>query len=171
VLGLGISPDGRTLVTIPLDGSARAWDTTTFSQVAEYQGSILGAYNGAQARYSPDGKFVAIGLSAGPGDTSLWRVADGSKMWSGGMLSSFDFSPDSRLFAHTELDENHQYQIVVRSADGQTVHRTVSPSSDILAWNLMFSPDSRTLVVTDGTLKLWNISDGSLQKTYTAPCP
>jgi WD40 repeat protein len=172
VLGLGISPDGKTLITIPVDGSARSWDTATFKQVDEYRGSISGAYNGAHARYSPDGKFVGIGLSAGPGDTSLWRAADHRQLWSGGMMSSFDFSPDSRLFAHTELDEHNHDRIVVRSADGQTVYRTISPASDRRAWNLIFSPDSSTLVLTDGhTLTFWSVSDGRQQGTYSASCP
>lgn len=172
VLGLGISPDGKTLVTIPLDGSARTWDTITFKQVSEYQGAISGGYNGSHARFSPDGKYMAIGLSGGPGDTALWQVADHKKLWSGGMLSGFDFSPDGRLFAHIDRDEINRYRIVIRSSDGQTVYRSIPPLSETIGWKIIFSPDSYSLVSMDGTkVRFWKVSDGSLQKTYIPPCP
>jgi len=42
VLGLGISPDGETLITIPFEGNAKAWDMHNNRELREYQGAILG---------------------------------------------------------------------------------------------------------------------------------
>ncbi len=88
-------------------------------------------------------------------------------------MAGFDFSPDSRLFAHTDRDAANRYQIVIRSADGQTIYRTIPPTSDFaMIWKLMFSPDGNFLLAVDeNLLRFWNVSDGSLQKTYNPPCP
>jgi WD40 repeat protein len=172
VLGLGLAPDGKTVITIPMDGSARAWDTTTFQQLGEYPGVISGAYNGSRALYSPDGKYLAIGLAAGPGDTSLWRMPDGAQVWSGGFLSSFDFSPDAHLFAYVEMDPNNRPRIVIGSPDGQTIYHTIQPPTDTPQMKLQFSPDGKTLVTTTGAqIFLWNTSDGTLKNTYRPACP
>jgi len=171
VQGLGISPDGKTLITIPTYGNPRAWDTATFKQVGEYRGGMVAGYTGSHASYSPDGKYLAIGFASGPSDTTLWRVADTTQLWSGGMMAGFAFSPDARLFAHTEQDENNRNHIVIRSADGQTVIQTIPALSDAAIMQLMFSPDSRMLVWMDSpVLRFWDVASKRLLNTYVAPC-
>jgi WD40 repeat protein len=171
VMGMGISPDGSHLITIPAEGNAKVWTTADYKKVGEYQGAIFGAYNGAKALYSPDGKFIAVGLAAGPGAASVWRSADNVMVWNGGFMSDFDFSSDKRYFAHTQLEDNIQL-IVIGSADGQTTFQKIRPSSEEMVWKLLFSPDSTKLVsVANGLVNIWNVEDGKLLKTYTVPCP
>jgi len=171
VQGLGISSDGTTLITIPTYGNPRAWDTTTFKQLGEYRAGTVAGYTGSHASFSPDGKYLAIGFASGPSDTTLWRVADTTQLWSGGMMAGFAFSPDARLFAHTEQDENNRNHIVIRSADGQTVIQTIPALSDAAITQLMFSPDSRMLVWMDSpVLRFWDIAGKRLLNTYVAPC-
>ncbi len=171
VQGLGISPDGKTLITIPTYGNPRAWDTATFKKVGEYRGDMVAGYTGSHASYSPDGKYLAIGFTSGPGDTTLWRVADTTLLWSGGMMAGFAFSPDARLFAHTELDGNNRNHIIIRSADGQTVIQSIPAQSEAAIMRLMFSPDSHMLVWMEGSvLRFWDITNQRLLKSYAAPC-
>ncbi len=171
VQGLGISPDGKTLITIPTYGNPRAWDTATFKRLGEYRAGMTAGYTGSHAGYSPDGKYLAIGFTSGPGDTTLWRVTDSTQLWSGGMMAGFAFSPDARLFAYAERDENDRNHVVIRSADGQTVIQTIPLLSDAAIRQLMFSPDSRMLVWLDGpVLRFWDIASQRLLNTYTAPC-
>lgn len=171
VLGLGISPDGRTLITIPFDGNAKAWDTVSFQKVGEYQGAISGSYNGAKSIFSPDGQFMVIGLAAGPGSASMWRVSDSSKLWTGGFFADFDFSPDDCYFAHGQPTENNDAQIMISSPDGQTIFQTLELEGLPLG-SLFFSPDSTKLVVpVVNGIDLWNVDDGTLLKTYRPTCP
>ena len=171
VLGLGISPDGKTLITIPFDGNAKAWDTATYEKVSEYEGSISGSYNGAKAIFSPDGQFMVIGLAAGPGSASMWRVSDSSKLWTGGFFADFDFSSDNRYFAHGQPTEDNSAQIIISSPDGQEIFQTLDMEGLPLG-SLFFSPDSSKLVVpVVNGIDLWNVSDGTLLKSYRPACP
>ena len=171
LLGLGISPDGKTLITIPFDGNAKAWDTLSHQKVGEYQGAILGSYNGAKAIFSPDGQFMVIGLAGGPGTASMWRVSDSTKLWTGGFFADFDFSPDNRYFAHGQPTEDYQAEIVISSPDAQTIFQTLKIQGLPLG-SLFFSPDSTKLVVPVATgIDLWNVSDGTLLKSYKPNCP
>lgn len=171
VQGMGISPDGKTLVTIPTYGHPRGWDTSTFNKAAEYPTSMVAGYTGSHAGFSPDGKYLAIGFTSGPDDTTLWRVADAKLLWSGGMMGTFAFSPDGRLFADAERDATNRNHLVVRSVDGQTMVETLPALSDGLIMQPMFSPDSQTLVWLEGpVLRFWDIASQRVIRTYAAPC-
>jgi WD40 repeat protein len=172
-IGLGISPDGKTLVTIPFEGSAKGWDTATFTKIGEYPGAISGAYNGAAASFSADGQYMAVMLAGGPGTASLWSLADGQKLWSGGFMADTAFSPDSRLFASTEVDFNNRPStIALRTADGQTVLRSITRGSDDAVWKLLFSPDSTQLITSTGaSLSFYQVEDGRLLRAYPVLCP
>lgn len=171
ILGLGISPDGKTLITIPFDGNAKAWDIQSHQKVGEYQGAILGSYNGAKAIFSPDGQFMVIGLAAGPGSASMWRVADSTKLWAGGFFADFDFSPDNHYFAYGQPTGDNQAEIIISSLDGQTIFQTLEVQGLPLG-SLFFSPDSSRLVVpVSNGIDLWKISDKTLLKSYTPDCP
>lgn len=171
MLGLGISPDGKTLITIPFDGNAKAWDLLSYQKVGEYEGSILGSYNGAKAIFSPDGQFMVIGLAAGPGSASMWRVSDSSKLWTGGFFADFDFSPDNRYFAHGQPTEDNSAQIIISSPDGQEILQTLTTEGLPLG-SLFFSPDSSKLVVpVVNGIEVWNVNDGTLLKSYRPTCP
>ena len=171
VLGLGISPDGKTLITIPFEGNATAWDTLSGQKVGEYQGAISGSYNGAKAIFSPDGQFMVIGLAAGPGSAAMWRVSDSTQLWTGGFFADFDFSPDNRYFAHGQPTEDHAAEIIISSPDGQTIFQTLEIQGLPLG-SLFFSPDSTKLVVpVVNGIDLWNVSDGTLLTSYTPECP
>lgn len=171
VLGLGISPDGKTLITIPFDGNAKAWDLSTYQKVGEYEGAILGSYNGAKAIFSPDGQFMVIGLAGGPGTASMWKVSDSSKIWTGGFFADFDFSPDNRYFAHGQPTKDNSAKIIISSPDRQEIFHTLDTEGLPLG-SLFFSPDSSRLVVpVVNGFDLWNVDDGTLLKSYRPACP
>jgi WD40 repeat protein len=174
VAGLGISPDGSQLVTIPIEGWIKVWDTSDYHMIQEYQGPIFGAYNGAQAAFSADGRYLAVGLAAGTGDVSLWQVADGKLLWRGGFMA-FAFSPDSQFFAHTEIlpGDVLTEQVIISSADGQNVVQSIAkPYKGVMA-TMIFSPDSKLLALAraNSEIQIWRLDKSQLVATYQASCP
>ena len=173
IAGLGISSDGTQLITIPIEGWIKAWSTGNAHKLREYQGPIFGGYNGARAVFSPDGRYLAVGLAAGTGDVSLWRVADGELLWQGGSMA-FAFSPDGQLMGRTEIGTGDEYseQVVISSPDGQNnVRSFAQPYQNPLA-AMFFSPDSLKLAVTlaNSETQFWRLAEAQLDFTYQPSC-
>ena len=168
VVGLGVSPDGRRLATIPMEGHTVIWDLEKERKLAEYEGSIFGGYDGSDAAFSGDGQYFAAGLG-GAGAISLWRLSESELLWRGGTFA-LAFSPDSSLFAHSDFDADQNSLIVLRSADGQEVVRTLEGHAGMV-WRLVFSPDGKLLASFDGgPARLWQVSDGLLLYTWPPAC-
>jgi WD40 repeat protein len=174
ITGVGISPDGSQLVTIPVEGWIKVWDATTFKKLGEYEGPIFGSYNGSSARFSPDGRYLAVGLAAGTGAVSLWHVRDGALLWRGGFFG-FTFSPDGKIFAHTQTGNVDKFseQVILSSVDGQIQLETLDEPYHIGIERMFFSPDGKKLVVfrADGETQIWDLAKEQKLLTYKALCP
>src|SRR5215207_623560 len=109
VEGIGISPDGNLLGSIPFDGPARMWDLTTRKEVANLGGTGGDAIS--DIAFSPDGRFVAADQA---GHLSLWKTSDWSVVWTDITSIAFAFSPDGRHLAYSDIDENN---VSLRSLD------------------------------------------------------
>jgi WD40 repeat protein len=69
VRAVAFSPDGRTVATASLDGTARLWsatDCTPIGQAMNHSGGV------ARVAFSPDGRTVAT--ASGDGTARLWRT-------------------------------------------------------------------------------------------------
>ena len=64
VLGIGISPDGKVLATIPFDGPVKLWNAQDGSLIKQLGGT--GAFDTADIVFSPDGQLVAADTATGP---------------------------------------------------------------------------------------------------------
>ncbi len=69
------------------------------------------------------------------------------------------------------MDQAGNNQIVLRSADGKSVLRTLT-STTLAGWRLVFSPDGRLLASTDGMdMRIWRVDDGKLLLALRTECP
>jgi WD40 repeat protein len=167
VLGMGISPDGRLIATIPSDGPVKLWDMEGFGLIRSLGG--FGAFDTSGAAFSPDGKLVAADLATG---LFLWRVADGSQLLGGnpGINSMAEaFSPDGQYFAYSEIGE--RVTIVLSSPDGAKKIRVLEGLQGPV-WKLVFSPDSSLLAGADAAgILIWRVQDGKLMYIGRSVCP
>jgi WD40 repeat protein len=100
----------------------------------------------------------------------LWRLSDGKSVWDSPINSlAATFSPDGKFLAYSDV--NNHNQVVLRSANGQQVIRTMAgPPSPM--WDLFFSPDSSLLAGNDDTqIQVWRVEDGKLLYIGKATCP
>ena len=172
VLGIGISPDGSLLATIPFDGPVKLWNLENYELERE-----LGAYGGydtSDISYSPNGQLVASDTANG---LFLWRASDGTVLLGGnpGINSmAMAFSPDGRFLAYGEIKEKFDvavFAVAISSPDGVHEIRTLEGFPAPVGI-LFFSPDSSLLLSSDWLeTRIWRVEDGQLLYVGKSSCP
>jgi len=159
ILGMGISPDGKALATIPFDGPVKIWDLTAYKQITEMGGS--GGWDTSEVAFSSDGKYLAATQAAG---LWIWRISDGSLLARDINTLVFEFSPDGRDLAYS--DNNHNGDVVLLDLDSMQI-KHIFPGN--FGWPT-FSPDGSLLMSTNLTeTRIWQLDNNTL--LYTACDP
>jgi WD40 repeat protein len=94
IIGVDLSPDGRTFVAASENGTVEIWDTETLTRQALLRGVLLGYHSVA---ISPDGERVIAG-SNGQEAVKIWDLHSyeevGTLIGQGSFFSDVAFSPD-----------------------------------------------------------------------------
>lgn len=165
VMGLAISPDGSRLVTVTFEGPQKLWNLATKTVITELSQS--GASSPAEAVFSSDGGVV--GIAPGGGPVSLWKVPEGSLIWSGGNFA-LAISNDGRYLAYSDVNADDSNKIVITTTNGNEMLHTLLGGS-AFAWRLFFSPDGRWLVEASEAARVWDVMNGELVYVFKAECP
>jgi WD40 repeat protein len=154
--GIGISPDGTKLGTIPFDGPAKIWDLATKKEIVNLGGT--GGDVVSDIAFSPDGRFVAADQLE---RLSLWRTSDWKIEWTGTSSVAFAFSPDGRFLAYSDADD--RYNVFLRSLTPKGTEETHLLEGDqAMVWDIFFSPDGKLLAAVGGEVRIWHIDSGEL---------
>ena len=163
IQGIGISPDGTLLGSVPFDGPARVWNLADKKEMVNLE--VSGGDITSDIAFSPDGQFVA----ADPiGQLSLWRTSDWNKIWSGVTSMAFAFSPDSHFLAYS--DSNDNYSVNLRALDG-TQETRIFEKEQTFVYDLFFSPDGALLASAGAGIQIWQVETGQLLFMGKASCP
>jgi WD40 repeat protein len=167
--------DGRTLASWSLgaedgDGLVRLWDAADGRLRATLFDQPDDAETATAAAFSPDGRTLATGSSAGDdlGRVRLWDAGSGklraAPAGRPGLIYDVAFSPDGRTLASGDSDGVVQLWNV---ADGKR-GATLTGHTDTVN-NTVFSPDGRILASGsgDGTVRLWDVAGGQPIGTLT----
>jgi WD40 repeat protein len=156
------SSDGNTLYTVSVDGTAIAWDVTGNRSVKRpFTFSHERDLDGAEGRFSPDGRLIAIGLE-GKG-IALWDVRDltasgAPLLETGGEVKALAFSPDGRTLAAVARGRPVVLTVWDRASRSQRHELT---SADGIEFD--FSPDGTRLATTSRPgvgVALWDVATG-----------
>jgi hypothetical protein len=149
-------PDGETILTDGLDGTARLWKTETGREIRRFEGH--GSY-GRSAAFSPEGETVLI---VSDDDTArLWDTETGREIrcFEGhtGQVWSVAFSADGETVLTGSNDKT------VRLWDtetGREIRRFEGHDEPV--WSVTFSPDGETVLTgsDDDTARLWDTETG-----------
>lgn len=180
VTALAFSPDGKTLAVSSDDDTMMLWDIARRPRLLTTL--TMTGYTGLGIAFSPDGRTLATGWNrqSDNGDTLiLWAVSDPARpvrlaTRKGTDAEHLAFSPDGHLLAgSTSQIEGNKIGVVTRRS-GSTLWdvfdpadpRQLAPRLLLADGALAFSPDGRTLAISDGSshVQLWDIADPSAPK-------
>ncbi|CAI7975858.1 eukaryotic-like serine/threonine-protein kinase [Frankia sp. Hr75.2] len=164
VLGLGISPDGRTIATSGADNVARLWDVS--DRTRPRQLSTIDAHGAwvLDAAFSPDGKLLAtVGYDR---SARLWDISDRTRpkqlspmLAHNGYVLDAAFSPDGRMLATSGYDNTARLWDIT---DPRQPHE-LAVLDRHTSWvnEVAFSPDGKLLATAsaDHTARLWDIAN------------
>ncbi len=149
---LAWSPDGKVL-GCALDGSFALLDGQTGRLIRAVEGDITSA----QAAFSPNGRYLAVG-------TKLLDPATGKVLQTlkahAATLTSLAWSPDGRYLAKSSWG---RHEADVRAWDLSTGRDACFfDLSGQAAWSVSFNPDSRQMaaVVGQESIRLWDVEAG-----------
>lgn len=163
IQGIGISPDGTMLGSVPFDGPAKVWNLDSKKEIVNL--GVNGGDVTSDIAFSPDGQFVA----ADPiGQLSLWRTSDWTTIWSGATSMAFAFSPDSRFLAYSDMNDN--YNVKLRSLEGADETRILEKQQTFI-YDLIFSPDGSLLASAGAGIQIWDMETGQVMYVGKGTCP
>jgi WD40 repeat protein len=160
------SPDGKRIVTVVDDGTARVSDAATGQAVTVLRGHE-GPVNSAQ--FSPDGKQI---VTASRDRTArVWDAATGQELTvlrgHEGPVNSAQFSPDGKQIITASQDKTVRVWDTATRKELAVLQRP--ESSD---YGAQFSPDGKSIVTegcdkfsadgicVDGTARVWDATTG-----------
>lgn len=162
---LSISPDAKFVATSGEERNFNIYDINTGKLVRNVSSSLV--YK--KVKFSPDGQYLAVSVSDYSIEiyaTSNWSIAkkiSGKNNW----IEDFAFSGDSKYLATTPDDRNSNRIRIINLSDNKTVYSNSYHNSTIN--KIISSPDGKKIISTsdDGTIKIWDISNGNEIKTIT----
>lgn len=176
VVGVTFGADGKTLVTRTGTHLVGVWDVARRREVRRIEES---AYSLA---LSPDGKWIALGDSAGANLWDLGSRSEDPRAHLSQNLHATDmaFSPDGRTLASVGDFSDQRYQVENEPAKlwdltrldprpyGQGDPRHNLALEDV-TYAVAFSPDGKTLATggQGGGVRLWDVATGRLKATLS----
>lgn len=164
VYSVSWSPDEKRIVTVTTV-AVRVFDTTTGNEIY----NILQDQYASIARWSPDGKYIAVGKFDGTVD--VVNAGDGSEVYtyqgdygqSNGEAPALAWSPDSKRIASGLADKTVQ---VWDATTGNNVYTYHGHSGGVTA--VAWSPDGKRIASgsLDGAIQVWNAVDGGNPYIY-----
>jgi WD40 repeat protein/serine/threonine protein kinase len=158
--GLGISQDGKTLVTSTYMGQISLWRIPEMTQLTNYPCEQVGEWAGTGFAVASDFSLAAYGAKGG-----LLRVIDlrsGKELWSvvaaKDRLTALAFSPDGKTLASAAGFSESD----IRLWDVATGAEAIPPLTGHKSWvgSLVFSADGKKLFScsADQTIRVWDLA-------------
>lgn len=156
------TPDGRRLVTVSDDHTARVWDAQTGAPLWTLRG------HGGPVRFaafSRDGRYV---VTTSPDKTArVWDVETGRdiavlKGHSSNVLTAA-FSPDGRQVVTASVDNTAR---VWEALSGKQIHNLDQHTKPVR--DAIFTPDGKNIVTIsdDSTARLWDAATGKSVRVF-----
>ncbi len=162
-IDIDFSKDGRTLVNVNSDENVRLWNPHTGEQLKTIkQDRELDA-----VQYSPDSRIFACSEDYGKATVLLFDADTGDLLHDLKMpghaewVTGFQFSPNGQTLAVRTCDEIYFWDV-----NTGELEKTITGYSDNVG-KVAYSPDGRTLVSLDHSVRIWDLDTQKLIKTIS----
>jgi WD40 repeat protein len=152
---VAFSPDGRHIVTVYHDGTARLWEASTGKQLVHMKVPD----ETTDAEFSPDGQRIVT--AGGDGTARVWEASTGRQLSQmnghNALVISASFSPDGKQVLTTSDDHT------VRVWEASTGNQVAKMNGSIPPMGkAAFSPDGQWVVAvcSDGAARVWEAWTG-----------
>lgn len=165
VNAIDISKDGKKIITVSWDNTAKIWETATGKLLKDIKG-----YVNEYVKFSSDGKYIITSSDRGADGyfTQVWDAVSGSllhtKLCGRSESLSFlpGFSPDSKKFTTVNYDQVQIWDVI----SGRLVDSLVQEKEFASA---EYSPDGRYILTRgdeDTIARLWDAGSGKLIDSF-----
>ena len=165
LLSAAWSTDGKSILTVSKDKTARLWNATTYQSTATLQDP---AYQIIRAVFSPDSQLVAT-LDQN-GSPRLWQLSGNpsSVTLSDKNIAGLNWSPDSKFLAGNFQNGNVKVWAV---STGKEV--LASKFSSVVGQQSNWSANSQLLIVNDGNgnAQVYDVTTGAVLTTVQGGVP
>jgi hypothetical protein len=164
MLGMGLTPDGRSLVGWSVDLKVRVWDTTTGRKLREYplpqfEGGNRDPRTFYEAALSPDGRVLAVGRLNYPlifKDLTTGRdVPHRDKLPS--EVNTLAFSPDGRMLAWSAYGNTDPSIHLLEVSSGRERRRLKGHRGWVIALTFSAAGDRLISGSMDTTALVWDL--------------
>ena len=180
VLSASFSPDGKKIITVSADGTAKLWEAGSGTLLNDYKsGGDASAVSVTSATFSPGGGYVIINY--GDEELSIWDVSSGKKIWNWSGTPSYDmvpataainhFSPDGQRIAmfqpfYGDTISPVNLPTIYENSNQQPVFSLHGHKGPVTS--LLYSDDGKQIITAaaDSTIKTWNAGNGRLLKSF-----
>jgi WD40 repeat protein len=165
------TPDGRELISVSRDGTARFWDVQTGEALRTLRLPIVPGGDAGVAALSQDGTLLAL-ARRGERPEESWiflvelpsgRVRRVVRSEHTSSVLRLAFSPDGKYLASGSSDQTARLWNVRTGACERVFRGHTS-----WVWGLAFSPDGRRLATSSGdeSARLWSVETGETEVVF-----
>jgi len=167
IYGIGLSRDGRTLVTGNFNGTVKLWDVASGRLGRTLDGHTDLVYMGV---FSPDEKILAS--CSRDGKIKLWDPATGGELRTlvghTRPIKAVAFSPDGKLLASVGNDGTLRVWDVATGVGQRSLVHPDPDNSGVYA--VVFVARGKTIMAGngDGTISYWDVASGKETRVLKA---
>ncbi|MER3478659.1 MAG: hypothetical protein C4287_22085 [Leptolyngbya sp. ERB_1_2] len=165
ISAIAISQDEKILASSSLDGTIKLWDLPNSRLV-----STLNSGRASNLVFSPDSRILASSSRVkrwadgafSPIGVQVWDIASRQQIYTLGdePIRAIEFSKDGRLLATGDRVKTELWQM----EDGDRL--STLDSGEVTG--LLFCQDGQTLITGSSKIKLWDLRNGALLRTFDA---
>ena len=182
LLKCAFMPDGQQVATLGLDTihvivgmgdytetnvqyllTLKTWNISSGNLDQSIVCCATSRWTASHAAMSPDGRYV---VTDNRSTNIVFDITDGSEVWNnpGIVLSQYVFTPDGE-----EVLGMATWTVRRIDLDTDEIRTIQNHSSDVVFFALCGTTGNAVSADENGELRVWNVSDGSIVASYTAP--